>query len=186
MNTIPRCYILISIAEHLRRQTNDLECVSDMVQTLDEMFDKSCSNVRKATIGALRNTRMIGGSVRDHCLKMMGRINTTEVMWAKLEQETKVDMILESLPDNFNQFKVNYNMNKLKLTPVDLIHELESAKSSLLKQGSAYHAESSSKPKGKPNGGKRNKKQKETGPASKLVAMKKPKGKCFKCRQKGH
>ena len=50
----------------------------------------------------------------------------------------------------------------------------------------AYHAESSSKPKGKPKGGKKNKKQKETGPAIKPTAMKKPKGKCFKCGQKGH
>ena len=122
--------------------------------------------------------------------------NTTEEMRAKLEQEMKVgmileqemkvDMILESLPNNFSQLKINYNMNKLKLTPVDLMHELESAKRSLVKQGSAYHAESSSKPKGKPNGGKRNKKQKGTGPAIKPAAIKKQKGKCFKCGQKGH
>ena len=71
----------------------------------------------------------------------------------------KVDMILESLPDSFNRFKMNYNMNKLKLTPIDLMHEVESAERSFVKQGSANHAKSSSKPKGKPNGGKRNKKQ---------------------------
>ena len=77
-------------------------------------------------------------------------------------------------------------MNKLKLTPIELMHELESAERSLVKQGSAYHVESSSKPKGKPKGGKKNKNQKETGPAFKPTAMKKPKGKCFKCGQKGH
>ena len=31
-------------------------------------------------------------------------------------------------------------MNKLKLTPIELMHELESAERSLVKQGSAYHA----------------------------------------------
>ena len=77
-------------------------------------------------------------------------------------------------------------MNKLKLTPIDLMHELKSAKRSLVKQESVYHVESSSKPKVKPNGGKRNKKQKGIGPAIKPVAMKKTKGKCFKCEQKGH
>ena len=107
-------------------------------------------------------------------------------MGDKLEREMKVDMILESLPDSFSQFKMNYNMNKLKLTPIDLMHELESAERSLMKQGSSYHAKSSSKPKGKPNGGKRNKKQKETLPSIKPIAKKKPKDKCFKCRQKGH
>ena len=77
-------------------------------------------------------------------------------------------------------------MNKLKLTPIDLMHKLESVESSLVKQGSAYHAESFSKPKRKPNGGKRNKKQKGIRPTIKPTIMKKPKGKCFKCGQKGH
>nr|XP_024923781.2 uncharacterized protein LOC112489459 [Ziziphus jujuba var. spinosa] len=123
------------------------------------MFAKSrSSTARQAAIGALMNTRMIGRSVRDHCLKMITHISTAEVMEAKLEQEMKIDMILESLPNSFSQFKVNYNMNKLKLTPVELMHELESAERSLGKQESAYYAESSSKPKGKPKGGKKNKK----------------------------
>ena len=185
-NTTAHCYILASVAEHLRKQINDLESVLEIIQTLDGMFAKSSSTARQAAIGALMNTRMTGGNVRDHCLKMMGHISTAEVMGAKLDQEMKIDLILESLPNSFGQFKLNYNMNKLKLTPIELMHELESAERSLVKQGSSYHAESSSKPKGKPKGGKKNKKQKETGPAFKPTAMKKSKGKCFKCGQKGH
>ena len=185
-NTTARCYILASVAEHLRKQINDLESVLEIIQTLDGMFAKSGSTARQAAIGALMNTRMTGGNVRDHCLKMMGHISTAEVMGAKLDQEMKIDLILESLPNSFGQFKLNYNMNKLKVTPIELMHELESVERSLVKQGSAYHAESSSKPKGKPKGGKKNKKQKETGPVFKPTAMKKPKGKCFKCGQKGH
>ena len=104
------------------------------------MFAKSSSTARQAAIGALMNTRITGGNVRDHCLKMMGHISTAKVMRAKLDQEMKIDMILESLPNSFGQFKMNYNMKKLKLTPVELMHELESAERSLVKQGSAYHA----------------------------------------------
>ena len=166
----------------MRNQINDLESVLEIIQTLDGMFAKSSSTARQAAIGALMNTCMTRGNVRDHCLKMMGHISTAEV-GAKLDQEMKIDLILESLPNSFGQFKLNYNMNKLKFTSIELMHELESAERSLVKQGSAYHAESSSKPKGKPKGGKKNKKQKETGPAFKPTAMKKPKG---KCGQKGH
>ena len=104
------------------------------------MFVKSSSTARQASIGALMNTRMAGGNVWDHCLKMMGHISTVEVMGAKLDQEMKIDLILESLPNSFGQFKLNYNMNKLKLTPIELMHELESVERSLVKQGSAYHA----------------------------------------------
>ena len=64
---------------------------------------------------------------------MMGHISTAEVMGAKLDQEMKIDLILESLPNSFGQFKLNYNMNKLKLTPIELMHELESAERSLVK-----------------------------------------------------
>ena len=48
----------------------------------------------------------------------------------------KIDLILQSLPKHFNQFKVNYNMHKMDLTPVQLMHELESAKQSLKEPGS--------------------------------------------------
>ena len=82
------------------------------------MFDKSSSTARQAAIGALMNTRMTGANVRDHCLKMMGHISTAEVMGAKLDQEMEIDLILESLPNSFGKFKLNYNMNKLKLTPI--------------------------------------------------------------------
>ena len=64
---------------------------------------------------------------------MMRHINNAKVMGAKLEQEIKVDMISESFSDSFSQFKINYNMNKLKLNFVDLMHELESVERSLMK-----------------------------------------------------
>ena len=96
-----RCYIIASVPEHLRKQINDLESLLEIIQTLDGMFAKSSSTARQAAIGALMNTSMTGGNVRDHCLKMMGHISTTVVVGAKLDQEMKIDMILESLPYSF-------------------------------------------------------------------------------------
>ena len=98
----------------------------------------------------------------------------------------KIDLILQSLPKHFNQFKVNYNMHKMDLTPVQLMHELESAEQSLTEPGSINFTEGSVKPKGKPKGGNKNKKKKVVILVTKSYAMKKPKGKCFKCGQKGH
>nr|XP_048328530.1 putative disease resistance RPP13-like protein 3 [Ziziphus jujuba var. spinosa] len=89
-------------AEHLHKQLDNLEYVSEIIQTLDGMSTKSSSTARQAAIGALMNTRMTRRSVRDHCLKMMAHISTAEVMGAKLEQEMKIDMILEFLPDRFS------------------------------------------------------------------------------------
>ena len=102
-------------------------------------------------------------------------------MGAKLQKEMKIDLILQSLPKHFNQFKVNYNMHKMDLTPVQLMHELESAEQSLTEPGSINFMKGSIKPKGKPKGRNKNKKKKAVIPVTKSNAMKKLKGKCFKC-----
>ena len=82
------------------------------------MFAKSTDFERQATIIDLINTRMISGCVKDHCLAMISHIGRAKVMGAKLQKEMKIDLILQSLPKHFNQFKVNYNMHKVDLTPV--------------------------------------------------------------------
>ena len=61
------------------KQINDLECVLDMVQILDEMFAECSSTAGQVAIRARMNTRMTGGNVQDHYLKMTGHINIVEV-----------------------------------------------------------------------------------------------------------
>ena len=178
-NTSLRCYILASVVGHLRQQITPLDSGVEMLQTLKGMFAKSTASERQTAITDLINTRMTGGRVKDHCLAMISHINRAEVMGEKLQKEMKIDLILQSLPKHFNQFKVNYNMHKMDLTPVQLMHELESAEQSLKEQGSINFTEGSAKPKGKPKGGYKNKKKKVAIPVTKSNAMKKPKGKCF-------
>ena len=44
------------------------------------MFAERSSTTRHAAIRALMNTRMTGGNMRDHDLKMMGHISIAEVI----------------------------------------------------------------------------------------------------------
>ena len=64
----------------MRKQINDLEHVSNMVQNLDRMLVESSSTARQAAIRVLMNTRMTRRNVRDHYIKMMGHISTMEVV----------------------------------------------------------------------------------------------------------
>ena len=89
------CYILANVAKHMRKQINDLEHVSDMVQTLDRMFVESSSIVRQIAIRVVMNTCMTRGNVRDHCLKMMGHISTAEVMG-------NLNVVKAGLVENYN------------------------------------------------------------------------------------
>ena len=145
---------------HLRQQITPLDSGVEMLQTLEGMFAKSTVSERQASITDLINTRMTGGRVKDHCLAMISHISRAEVMGAKLQKEMKIDLILQSLPKHFNQFEVNYNMHKMDLTPVQLMHELESVEQSLKERGSINFMEGSVKPKGKPKGANKNKKKK--------------------------
>ena len=180
-NTSLRCYILSSVVGNLRQQITPLDSGVEMLQTLEGMFAKSTASERQTAVTDLINTRMTGGRVKDHCLAMISHISRVEVMGEKLHKEMKIDLILQSLPKHFNQFKVNYNMHKMDLTPVQLMHELESVEQSLKEPGNINFTEGSIKPKGKPKGGNKNKKKKAVIPVTESDAMKKPKGKYFKC-----
>ncbi|EXC08067.1 hypothetical protein L484_001473 [Morus notabilis] len=54
-------------------------------------------------------------------------------MGAEIDGETQVDMILETLPEMFDNFKLNYSMNKLNYSLPELIKELQTAETQLLK-----------------------------------------------------
>ena len=55
---------------------------------------------------------------------MIALINDMEIMRALIDEETQVDMVLETLSDSFDTFKLNYSMNKLRNNLMELIKEL--------------------------------------------------------------
>ena len=82
---------------------------------------------------------------------MMDSLNELDVLGAEIDAESQIDIILESLPDSFNNFKFNYNMNKMSLTLAELPTQLVAAKG-IIKKASVNMIEKSYarfKPKGK-------------------------------------
>ena len=68
-----------------------------------------------------------GTGVCDHVLKMMDYLNEAEIQGAQIDDNSKIDMVLESLPETFKEFKVNHNMNKRNMTLIELMNEFHSA-----------------------------------------------------------
>ena len=54
-----------------------------------------------------------GTPIREHVLKMIGFLNELEALGATIDTQTQVDIILNSLPASFAQFKLNYDMNQM-------------------------------------------------------------------------
>ena len=105
-----------------------------------------------------------------------------------------MDMILQSLPESFKEFRLNYNMNKKIYSLSELMNELVAAEDILGTSNVEVNIgeASTSQPKSKDKGKKKKKKKKDfTNHEGKQIALgvadkgKKLKGKCFQCGEKG-
>ncbi|XP_077223449.1 uncharacterized protein LOC143857061 [Tasmannia lanceolata] len=127
----------------------------DIMHNLTEMLGQQNRSARQIAIKGLVSTKMVEGTpVRDHMLKMMGYLNELEVLGAMLDCDSQVDMVLASLPPSFNDFVINYHMNKLSMTLTELLNHLQSTEDLQKKnKTSSFLVEanvvSTPKPKGK-------------------------------------
>ena len=125
------------------------------------MFGEQDRFARQETMRQIYNTKMAeGSSVREHCLTMIFNLNTLEVLGADIDGESQMDMILQSPPESFKEFRLNYNMNKKIYSLSELMNELIAAKDILgTSRIDANMAEvSNSQPKSKGKGKKKTKK----------------------------
>ena len=89
------------------------------------MFGEQGRSTRQETMRQIYNTKMAkGNSVREHCLAMISNMNTLEVLGVDIGGKSQVDMILQSLPESFKEFKLNYNVNKKIYSLSELMNEL--------------------------------------------------------------
>ena len=68
-----------------------------------------------------------GASVSAHVLKMKGYIEHLDWLGFPLSQELATDLILNSLPDSYGQFVMNYNMNEMDKSMSELQMMLKTA-----------------------------------------------------------
>ncbi|XP_075103708.1 uncharacterized protein LOC142178278 [Nicotiana tabacum] len=181
------CYILASMANDLQHQHQSMGSAYDMLENLKQMFGEQNRVAKQTAMKALLNTKMAeGSSVRDHVLKMMGPLNELEVLRAVIDKESQVEMVLQALPDNFQQFCLNYNMNKMDLSLAKLLNKLQAAESIIKQQAPvvALNIEKASVSKSK--GDKKKKKAQKILALGGAAGVKKPKGKYYHCKQLGH
>ena len=62
--------------------------------------------------------------VQDHVLKMIAHLNELEILGAEIDGETQVDILLMSLSEYFNNFRLTYNMSKSHYSLAELLKEL--------------------------------------------------------------
>ena len=123
---------------------------------------------------------------------MISNLNTLEVLGANIDGESQVDMILQSLPESFKEFRLNYNMNKNIYSLFELMNELVAAEDILGTSNVKANVgeASTSQPKSKGKVIKKKKKKDFTKQEGKQIALgvadkgKKIKGKCFRSEER--
>ena len=111
-NGMVHCYMLASMAGVLQHQFQLNDFDASIMDSLKVMFGDYSRPARQVAIQKLMGAKMAEGTpVREHVLKMIGFLNELETLGATIDTQTQVDIILNSLPVPFAQFKLNYNMN---------------------------------------------------------------------------
>lgn len=186
-----RCYIMTSMSNILQHQHHAMEIAYDMMLNLKEMFSDQNRAARLVAMKELVSiTHVEGAPIRDHVLKMIVLLNELEILGAEIDAETQINFVLNLLQsESFKNFRLNYTMNRMHLSLAKLHRELQAAEGLVVvkKSLSVLVAEkaSTSKPKGKKKQYKSQKKVVEAVHAPQ-GGVKKPAGKCFHCKQKGH
>ena len=136
-----------------------------------------------------------GASVSPHVLKMKGYIDHLERLGFPISQELATDMILNSLPESYDQFVMNYNMNNMEKSISELHGMLKTAEQSIKKRpstvlmvqkGKGMKRKGKGKGKGNGSAGKTKESNRpETKPAAKKAKPSKD-GVYFFCNEPGH
>ncbi|XP_047950512.1 uncharacterized protein LOC125196156 [Salvia hispanica] len=124
-NEMAKCYILVSMSNVLQHQHHSYESAFEIMENLKSLFGTQSRSARSLVIRSLMNKTMKEGTpVRDDVLEMMRHLNQIEVLGGSIDPDFQVDIILQSLPASFQQFKVNYEMTKQDLNLAELLSKL--------------------------------------------------------------
>ncbi|KAL0458420.1 UNVERIFIED_CONTAM: hypothetical protein Slati_0469200 [Sesamum latifolium] len=124
-NRMVRSIILASMTNEIHKQYNRLKDVPSIMLRMKEVYAVPDRHIRHAAIKAFFGTKMSeGSSVQSHGVKMLSLVEKLEDLKVGLENDTYIDVILQSLLPSYDLFIVNYNMNRLEKSIHELINML--------------------------------------------------------------
>ncbi|KAL0411261.1 UNVERIFIED_CONTAM: Retrovirus-related Pol polyprotein from transposon RE2 [Sesamum latifolium] len=151
-----RCIILASMTNEIQKRYDRLEDVPSIMLRMKEVYAVPDRHIIYAAIKAFLGTKMAeGSSVQSHGVKMLSLVEKLEDLKAGLNNDTYIDVILQSLPPSYDLFIVNYNMNGLEKSIHELINMLVQYKATTHKSELAVLVGEASTSKAKGKGARR-------------------------------
>ncbi|KAL0313417.1 UNVERIFIED_CONTAM: hypothetical protein Sradi_5741000 [Sesamum radiatum] len=120
-----RSIILASMMNEIQKQYDRLEDVPSIMLRMKYVYAVPDRHIRYAATKVFFGTKMAEGSpVQSHEVTMLSLVEKLEDLKAGLNNDTYIDVILQSLPPSYDPFIVNYNMNGLEKSIHELINML--------------------------------------------------------------
>jgi len=187
------CLMLATMNSELQKQHENMAAF-DMIEHLKMLYQEQARHERFEVSKALFQGKLAEGApVGPHVLKMIGYVENLERLGFPLGKELATDLILQSLPDRFSQFVLNFNMNDMDKSLPELLAMLRTAEQNLKSKGKSILMIG--------NGKRQNKRPTKQGDKGKGKEVAKPKptvaalkpsggiakeGTCFHCGKTGH
>ncbi|XP_010236599.1 uncharacterized protein LOC104584150 [Brachypodium distachyon] len=92
----------------------DKGTAKEFLKAVEEQFKSSEKVYSRELLGKLLQKYVIEGNVRGHILRMVNATSKLKALEFVLNENILILQILESLPPEFDQFKINYNPLKEK------------------------------------------------------------------------
>ena len=118
----------------LQRQHDSMDTHSILLN-LKELYGEQSRTARYEISKQLFHARMTErSSVQNHILMVIDLITRLGQLGFVMDGELSKDLILQSLPESFSQFVVNYHMNKLNTSLSELLNMPKTTKSHIKKE----------------------------------------------------
>ncbi|KAL0455653.1 UNVERIFIED_CONTAM: hypothetical protein Slati_0904500 [Sesamum latifolium] len=196
------------MTNEIQKQYDRLDDVPSIMFCMKEVYAVPDQHIRYSATKNFFGTKMAeGSSVQSHGVKMLSLVEKLENLKAGLNNDTYIDVILQSLPQFYDPFIVNYNMNGLDKSIHELINMLVQYEATTHKSEPTVLVGEASTSNAKGKGARRCKRKKGKGSVVKATASTggapaaptgKGKGKvgvlsgskandvCMHCQEKGH
>ncbi|VFQ90234.1 unnamed protein product [Cuscuta campestris] len=127
------CLMLATMTSDLQKHHESMKAY-DMIIHLRQLYQGQARHERFQIYKALFSCKLsVGNPVGPHVLKMIGYVQTLEKLGFELRTELATDLILQSLPELYKQFVVNYKIHELHKPLPELLKMLQTGEESLTK-----------------------------------------------------